>query len=469
MNKVMQIVRKLAGYDYGRADLVRRAMSKKKAAVMEKERQFFLYGGEGVLGCEKNGISVDAANRIFDQMIDFAKYAFKKSHAAAYAVVAFQTAYLKYHHPAEYLASLMTSFRSNSAKVAKYLLLSRQMKIPIRKPDIAEGGVDFTVKDGSILYSLAAIRDVGDGCVADIVRERGKRPFTGLKDFLTRMHQGGTLNKSAIEALIKAGAPDGTGHTRKYLTKKYPEILSQIQYNKKNGMLGQSSLSALFSVTQTSSKEEEYALSELLTKEKEVLGIYLSGHPLDEHYEQWIANITAKSGDFWQNEDGSPLKDGESATVGGMIQNITVRTTRKKKQMACLVLEDLIGSMEVVVFPEQFEKYKSFLTEGAMVFCKGKVKKEDAKDASLQMDSVTSFSEKVQSAIIWLQFADFADYKKKEAAVISCARKYPGNGSLNYFLKNTKQIKQSSKSVSPDKAFLNELAVICGEENIRVK
>lgn len=467
--QVMQIVRKLAGYDYGRADLVRRAMSKKKAAVMEKERQFFLYGGEGVSGCEKNGISVDAANRIFDQMIDFAKYAFNKSHAAAYAAVAFQTAYLKYHHPAEYLASLMTSFRSNSAKVAEYLLLSRQIKIPIRKPDIAEGGVDFTVKDGSILYSLAAIRDVGDSCVADIVRERGKSPFTGLKDFLTRMHQGGTLNKSAIEALIKAGALDGTGHTRKYLTKKYPEILSQIQYDKKNAMLGQSSLSALFSCTQTPSKEEEYALSELLAKEKEVLGIYLSGHPLNEHYEQWIANITAKSGDFWQNEDGSPLKDGELATVGGMIQNITVRTTRKKKQMACLVLEDLIGSMEVVVFPEQFEKYKSFLTEGAMVFCKGKVKKEDAKDASLQMDSVISFSEKVQSATIWLQFADFADYQKKEAAIVSCARKHPGNGSLNFFLKNTKQIKQGSKSVSSHKAFLNELAVICGEENIKVK
>ncbi len=467
--QVMQIVRKLAGYNYGRADLVRRAMSKKKASVMEKERQFFLHGGEDVPGCEKNGIPVDAANRIFDQMIDFAKYAFNKSHAAAYAVVAFQTAYLKYHYPAEYLASLMTSFRSNSAKAAEYLLLSRQMKIPIRKPDIAEGGVDFTVKDGSILYSLAAIRDVGDGCVAEIVRERSRKPFTGLKDFLTRMQPNGTLNKSAIEALIKAGALDGTGHTRKYLMERYPEILDQIQYDKKNGMLGQSSLSALFSVAQTPPREKEYALSELLAKEKEVLGIYLSGHPLDEHYEQWIANITAKSGDFRQNEDGSPLKDGETATVGGMIQAVTVRTTRKKKQMACLVLEDLIGSLEVVVFPEQYEKYKSFLREGAMVFCKGKVKKEDAKDASLQVDSVTYFSDREQTAVIWLQFADFADYQKKEGAVVSCMRKYPGNVSLRFFLKNTKQIKQGSKNVSLDKAFLYELAAICGEENIKIK
>ena len=191
------------------------------------------------------------------------------------------------------------------------------------------------------------------------------------------MQPNGTLNKSAIEALIKAGALDGMGHTRKYLMERYPEILGQIQYDKKNGMLGQSSLSALFSVAQTPPREKEYALSELLAKEKEVLGIYLSGHPLDEHYEQWIANITAKSGDFRQNEDGSPLKDGETATVSGMIQAVTVRTTRKKKQMACLVLEDLIGSLEVVIFPEQYEKYKSFLREGAMVFCKGKVKKAE--------------------------------------------------------------------------------------------
>lgn len=249
---------------------------------------------------------------------------------------------------------------------------------------------------------------------------------------------------------------------------QYPEVLGQIQYDKKNGMLGQSSLSALFSGAQTPSREKEYALSELLAKEKGVLGIYLSGHPLDEHYEQWIANITAKSGDFRQNEDGCPIKDGETATVGGMIQTVTVRTTRKKKQMACLVLEDLIGSMEVVVFPEQYEKYKSFLTEGALVFCKGKVKKEEAKDASLQADLVANFSDKEQAAVIWLQFNDFADYQKKEAAVVSCTRKHPGNGSLNFFLKNTKQIKQGSKSISLDMTFLNELAAICGEENVKV-
>lgn len=274
--QVMQIVRSLAGYDYGRADLVRRAMSKKKTAVMEKERKFFLYGGEGVPGCEKNGISVEAANRVFDQMIDFAKYAFNKSHAATYAVVAFQTAYLKYYYPAQYLASLMTSVRSNGEKTAEYLLLSRQMKIPVRKPDIIEGGIDFTVREDSILYALASIRDVGEGCVADIIGERQKKNFAGFKDFLTRIQAKGSLNKAAIEALIKAGALDSFGHTRKYLMEHYPEIINQIQYDRKNGMLGQASLSVLFLQKPQPVKEEEYAPSQLIAYEKEVLGVSFS-------------------------------------------------------------------------------------------------------------------------------------------------------------------------------------------------
>ncbi len=469
--QVMQIVRTLAGYNYGRADLVRRAMSKKKTSVMEKERQFFLYGGEGVPGCEKNGIPVDAANRVFDQMIDFAKYAFNKSHAATYAVVAFQTAYLKYYYPAEYLASLMTSFRSNSAKTAEYLLLSRQMNIPIKKPDIGEGGIDFTVKDGSILYALASIRDVGEGCVTEIIRERQKKPFGDMKDFLARLQKSGTLNKSAVEALIKAGAMDGMGHTRKYLMEHYQEISDRLQYEKKNGMLGQPSLLALFSDTKKKSdaKEEEYAASKLLADEKEVLGIYLSGHPLDEHYEQWMTGITAKSGDFLCREEGISLSEGETTVVGGMIRTVTVRTTRKKKQMACLVLEDLVGSMDVIVFPEQFEKYQSFLEEGKMVFCRGKVKKEEEKDACLQLDSVSFFSTDQKSQSIWLQFLDFADYQEKESRLISVMRKYPGKEKIYFYLKKTKQIKQGQKTICIGEACLHDLTAICGIENIKVK
>ncbi|MDE7205488.1 MAG: hypothetical protein K2O91_27125 [Lachnospiraceae bacterium] len=372
-------------------------------------------------------------------------------------------------HPAEYLAALMTSFRSNSAKTAEYLLLSRQMKIPIKKPDIGKGGIDFTVKDGTILYALASIRDVGEGCVAEIISEREKKPFTSLKDFLMRMQKNGNLNKSVIEALIKAGALDGMGHTRKYLMEHYPEVLNQIQYDKKNGMLGQSSLLSLFSNEQPSSKEEEYAMSKLLEDEKEVLGIYLSGHPLDEHYEQWISNVTAKSVDFICREEGVALTEGETVVVGGIIRTVTMRTTRTKKKMACLVMEDLIGSMDIVVFPEQFEKYQSFLKEGEMVFCRGKVKKEDGKDASLQMDSVSFFSKEDKSQNIWLQFTDFADYQVKEARLVSVMRKYPGTGKLFFYLKSTKQVKQGSKPISLDAACLNELTGICGKDNIRIK
>lgn len=467
--QVMQIVRTLAGYNYGRADLVRRAMSKKKTSVMEKERQFFLYGGEGVPGCEKNGIPIEAANRVFDQMIDFAKYAFNKSHAATYAVVAFQTAYLKYHYPAEYLASLLTSCRNNNAKTAEYLLLSRQLDIPIKKPDIGEGGIDFTVKDGAILYALASIRDVGEGCVAEIISEREKTPFSSLKDFLARMQPSGCLNKSAIEALIKAGALDKMGHSRKCLMEHYPETLSQLQYEKKNGMLGQSSLLALFSEETVMPAEEEYAALQLLAYEKEVLGIYLSGHPLDEYYEQWVTTITAKSGDFLYHDENAVLSDGESVIVGGMIRSITMRTTRKKKQMACLILEDLIGCIEIVVFPEQFEKYKSLLQEGALVICKGKVKREDEKDACLQLDSVSLFSNEDQKQSVWLQFADFTDYQRKEISLSSITHKYPGKESLYFYLKNTRQIKQGKQGINLDQTCLDELVAICGQENVKVK
>lgn len=269
--------------------------------------------------------------------------------------------------------------------------------------------------------------------------------------------------------LIRMGGELGMGHTRKYLMEQYPEVLSQLQYDKKNGMLGQSSLLSLFSSEQSPVKEEEYSTSQLLAYEKEVLGTYLSGHPLDEHYEQWIANVTAKSVDFLCCEEGISLAEGESAVVGGILRTVTMRTTRKKKKMACLVLEDLIGSMEIVVFPEQFEKYQSFLKEGAMVFCRGKVKKEDGKDAGLQMDSVSFFSKEDKKKSIWLQFTDFADYQAKEANLVSIMGKYPGNGRLFFYLRDSKQIKQGCDSISLDETCLAELTGICGKDNIRIK
>lgn len=470
--QVMQIVRLLAGYNFGRADLVRRAMSKKKASVMEQERHIFLYGDDKIPGCEKNGIPVEAANRVFDQMIDFAKYAFNKSHATTYAVVAFQTAYLKYYYPAHYLASLMTSVRSVSTKVAEYLILSRQMQIPVAKPDVRKGNVDFTVRNGQIIYSLSSIRDVGDSVVEELIHQRIEKPFRDLKDFIARMYCKG-LNKAAIEALIKSGALDCMGHTRKYMMAQYPEILNQIQYDKKNGTLGQASLLALFSSAETPKKEDEYSKSELLAYEKEVLGIYLSGHPLDEYYSEWLSTISAKSSDFVFSEDSSYIEDGKKVTIGGIITNINLKTTRNKKTMAILVLEDILGSVEVVVFPENYEKLCSNLVVGEKYFLSGTVKQEDEKNGKLILEKISLFGKStdfIETTELWIQFFDYAKYQVKAAKVMDVLQRYPGKTTVFLYLRTEKKVKKLEYKIdSSNKQCIDFLTAICGDGNVRAK
>ena len=434
--QVMQIVRLLAGYNFGRADLVRRAMSKKKAAIMEQERQVFLYGDHEIPGCEKNGIPMDSANRVFDQMIDFAKYAFNKSHAAAYAVVAYQTAYLKYYYPAYYLAALMTSIRSANTEVAEYLLLSRQLQIPIEKPNVQDGNAEFTVRNGKILYSLSAIRDVGDSVVEEIVRLRSEKPFRDLKDFITRMSCKG-LSKTAVEALIKAGALDCMGHTRKHMMEQYPSILNQIQYEKKNGTIGQTSLLALLSHNESAKTEIEYSKADLLSYEKEVLGVYLSGHPLDQYYDEWISTISAKSSDFIFIQGECHVKDGEKATIGGIITNINIKITKSKKAMAILILEDMLGSVEVVVFPQQYENLKSMLKEGEKYYLQGIIKQEDEKDAKLILEKAFLFGTLIASASkkeLWIQFLNYSECQKKLKNLQDILEQYHGTEVVTVYL-----------------------------------
>lgn len=474
--QVMQIVRKLAGYSFGRADLVRRAMSKKKTAVMEKERQYFLYGNEetGLPGCIKNGIDSEAANKVFDGMIDFAKYAFNKSHAATYAVVAYQTAYLKYYYPAEFLAALMSSVRDDSGKVAGYLLLSRQMSIEIEKPDIRRGGVEFATERGTIIYSLAAIRKVGEGVVEAIVAERTKNEFRDFKDFLTRMSARSGFDKSTVEALIKAGALDCFGHTRKHLIKEYPDILNQIQNNRKNGMLGQSPLFSLFdNSSHAPGHEEEYPKAVILADEKEVLGIYLSGHPLEEHYSEWISRITAKSTDFIFQENGiCQLPDGGRVTVGGLVSKIVEKQTRKKTAMAYVTLEDLVGTVEIVVFPEAYSRYRDRLSEGTALFCTGKVQAEDEKDAKLVLDKCEVFSGTAcgKSAQIWLQFKDKDGYEKVIPALDRLFSSYPGTGCVIIYLRDTAQMKKiTTKGLDACETVVNQLNLLLGAKNVCIK
>lgn len=401
----MQIVRDLAGYTLGRSDLVRRAMSKKKQAVMEKERANFIYGNpeENVPGCIANGIDEQTAGQIYDMMMDFAKYAFNKSHAACYAVVAYQTAYLKYYYPVEFMAALMTSVIDNPKKVSEYILNCRNMNIAILPPDVNAGEAGFSVTDGKIRYALTAIKGVGRPVIDSLVQERKERgPFTNLKDFITRMSDKKEMNKRAIENLIKAGAMDGLGGTRKQFMSVYVQIADHIAHDKKNNLAGQISL---FDIAGEEDKEEfdirmpnvgEYSKEMLLGFEKEVLGVYVSGHPLEEYQELWQNCISNTAGDFALDEESGEVelvKDQANAVIGGLIADKNVKYTKNDKIMAFLNVEDLIGNVEVVVFPQVYERYNTLLTEDAKVFIRGRVSLEEDKDGKLICDQIISFED----------------------------------------------------------------------------
>lgn len=402
----MQIVRDLGGYTLGRSDLVRRAMSKKKQAVMEKERANFVYGNveENVPGCISKGISEAVAGQIYEDMMDFAKYAFNKSHAACYAVVSYQTAYLKYYYPVEFMAALLTSVIDNSKKVSEYILVCRNMGIDILPPDINEGEAGFSVSGNAIRYALTAIKGVGRPVIEAIAEERRARGrFTNLKDFITRVADL-DVNKRAIENFIKAGALDSLGGTRKQCMSVYVQILDHIVRDKKNNMAGQMSL---FDIASEEEKDEfdikmpevgEYTKEMMLAFEKEVLGIYVSGHPMEEYQELWERYITNKTTDFMLDEETGMVaaEDQRTAVVGGMIAEKTVKYTKNDKVMAFLNLEDLVGNVEVVVFPKDYEKYSVLLTEDAKIFVKGRISVEEEKDGKLICEQILSFEDAMQ-------------------------------------------------------------------------
>ncbi len=401
--QVMQIVRDLGGYTMGRSDLVRRAMSKKKHSVMEKERANFIYGNEaeGVPGCASRGIDEQVANGIFDDMIDFAEYAFNKSHGAGYAVVAYQTAYLKYYYPVEFMAALMTSVIDNTKKVSEYILTCRAMGITLLPPDINQGLSGFSVKGDSIRYALTAIKGVGRSAIDSLVKEREERGlFTNLNDFITRVADK-DVNKRAVENFIKAGALDSLGGTRKQFMSVYVQIMDHIARDKRNNLAGQMSL---FDIAEESQKEEfdirmpdvgEYPKEMLLAFEKEVLGIYVSGHPLESDQallEQYITNTT---NDFILDEESgkAALEDQARVVIGGMIADKSIKYTKNDKVMAFLNLEDLVGNVEVVVFPRDYEQYSGLLAEEARVFIQGRANVEEEKDGKLLCEQIVSFEE----------------------------------------------------------------------------
>ena len=475
--QVMQIVRDLAGYTLGRSDLVRRAMSKKKASVMEKERQNFVYGNteEGVIGCVNNGISEAIANKIYDEMIDFAKYAFNKSHAAAYAVVSYQTAYLKYYYPVEFMAALMTSVIDNSSKVSEYIMICRSMGIDILPPDVNEGESFFSVRGNSIVFALNALKSVGKPVINAIVSERSLRgPYTTIKDFIERTN-GTEVNKRVIENFIKAGAFDGFGANRRQLMMVYNSIVDSINQNKKSSMAGQMSL---FDIADDDVKEEfeiklpnvsEYRKSEMLAFEKEVVGVYISGHPLEEYMAKWKKHISNVSTDFASDdEEEMKVHDGERVCVGGMINTISIKSTKTNKMMAFFSIEDTQGMVEVIVFPKDYEKYRSLIIQDEKVFVRGRVSVNENEGGKVICESISTFDETPSE--LWLRFRNKEHYNEIWSQVEEICNDSDGNDKVIIYLTEEKQKKilPPSKNVRADGELTDKLKSIIGDDNVVV-
>ncbi len=475
--QVMQIVRDLAGYTLGRSDLVRRAMSKKKASVMAKERQNFVYGNveEGVPGCIANGISEEIANKIYDEMTDFAKYAFNKSHAAAYAVVSYQTAYLKYYYPVEFMAALMTSVVEMPNKVAEYISVCRQMGIQILPPDINHGMYGFSVDNGAIRYALSAIKSIGRPVIEGIVREREEHgEYTSLKTFVERNID--QINKRVVENLIKAGALDCLEGNRKQKMTIYTQIIDSINQDKKHTMAGQLSL---FDIASEEDKKEfeirmpqveEYPKEIILTFEKEVLGIYLSGHPLERYRNMMEKMISAKTSDFQpDDETGIPeVYDNQKVIVGGMITDKTIKYTKNNKVMAFLTVEDLVGTVEVVVFPRDYEKCQMFLNEDARLFIQGRVSAEDDKASKLILEKVRTFDDMPKE--LWIQFESREDYAKAETGLADDLMSSRGNSSVVIYLKDVKAMKKlpPAYQVHIEDSWLEHMCEKYGSSNVKI-
>ena len=477
--QVMQIVRDLAGYTMGRSDLVRRAMSKKKTAVMEKERQNFVYGNEaeGVKGCIANGIDEKTANHIYDEMIDFAKYAFNKSHAAAYAVVSYQTAYLKYYYPKEFMAALMSSVMDNVSKFSEYILTCRRMMdIAILPPDINEGESGFSVSGDGIRYGLSAIKSVGRPVVDAILEERKKNGiFSSMEDFINRMTNK-EVNRRTIENFIKSGAMDSLPGTRRQKVAVAPILLDNKVRERKNAWEGQMSL---FDLVSEEEKKEyqvsfpdvgEYSKEELLAFEKDILGVYISGHPLDDYEGLWRKNITATSADFIVDEETEEavVKDGMKVVIGGLVAGKVVKTTRSNQLMAFITLEDLMGSVEVIVFPKNYEADRDVLTEDSKIFIKGRVSLGDEPVGKLVCEKVIPFSKVPRQ--LWLQFEDKEIYQAMEGEILGILKESEGPDSVVIYLKKerAKKILPANWKVEAAGELMETLICKLGEKNVKL-
>ena len=476
--QVMQIVQNLAGYTMGQADNIRRAMSKKKQYVIDAERQNFVYGNEeqGIKGCIANGISEQAANKIYDSMVDFAKYAFNKSHAAAYAVVSYQTAYLKYYYPVEFMAALMTSVIDNPRKVAEYIYTCRKMGIKVLPPDINEGDGRFAATREGIRYGLYAIKSIGRPVVDLIIEERQNNgKYTTLQSFIERVASR-EVNKRTVENLIKAGACDGLDGNRQQMMLIYNVLMDNQTQEKKKTMAGQMSLFDLVSDEDKKAFEiqypavDEYSKEIKLGFEKEVLGIYLSGHPLEEYEIKWRKNISAVTSDFLLDEESNEVKvkDDQKVIVGGMITEKTIKYTKNNKTMAFITVEDLFGTVEIIVFPREYEKFHHLLNEDEKVFVKGHANVEEDKNGKLICESIYSFDDTKRE--LWLQFETKETFEEKEQDLYAMLRDSDGKDEIVIYISAIKAMKRlpSNHNIRVNDEIVNNLTNFLGKNNVKV-
>ena len=488
--QVMQIVRDLAGYSLGRSDLVRRAMSKKKTSVMEKERKNFVFGlGDDVPGCIHNGVEQYAAEKIFDEMSDFAKYAFNKSHAAAYAVIGYQTAWLKVHYPVEFMAALLTSVMDNTDKVAEYIGECKKMNIALLPPDINEGFGHFSVSDKRIRFGFNAIKNVGRGAVAAFVAERNKGgPYRSMADFVRRLSayaEGRELNKRALESLIKAGAFDSFGGSRAQYMDIYIGLLNSVGQNGKQNIAGQINLFDMSGdgsgASQTAADVlpdiEDISIKQRLAFEKEVLGIYVSGHPLSEYASFLERHVNTTSLDLAASQHtaesdayGNNLADGQAVTIGGVITRKSVKYTKKNQPMAFLTLEDLLGQAEVIVFPQSYEKLLGRLHEEQIIVVYGRASVREDEAAKVICNDIIFYDDEAtaQSQTLWLRIP--ADSPRSLSDITALLDSPGGSIPIMVYdeMKNEKLKLNRRFWVQVDESLLTKLGEMLGQENVKL-
>ncbi|MCR4908570.1 MAG: DNA polymerase III subunit alpha [Lachnospiraceae bacterium] len=469
--QVMQIVQSLGGYSLGGADILRRAMSKKKQHVMEEEQ------GNFVKGCSERGIREETARKIYSDMLDFAKYAFNKSHAACYAYVTMQTAWLKYYYPVEYMAALLTSVIDAPGKVSGYILSARAMGLKILPPNINESSGGFAPgEDKSILYGLNAIKSVGGPTIRRIEEERetgGK--FKDLLDIIKRIDQK-VMNKRTVEALIKAGAMDCLGGTRKQLLSVYEMLIDEVNGERKDNLEGQ--LSLFDEGSPLAGEAEEVTLPDVgefppeirLAMEKEVLGVYVSGHPLEEYTALMEKYSTVRSTEFMINPETGrvSLREGREVAIGGLISGVTLKYTKKGDTMAILEIEDLYGTVECLVWPDRYSAYAGIITADAKVFARGRVKLDSERDGQIVIDSLKPFEDMPRR--LFLQFEDRTAFERTEENLTGLLSSRGGRerDEVVIYLKKERQKKVLQYKVYTDKALLEVLIAAYGEENVKL-